>query len=99
MNEKHQWFKELRKDALEDAKEILGSKLYGRERQGKFNFDSKKAYRNQSIMHQLMDSDEINFRINNNLSLNEIYKKNGSKYGKRNENEDLQEMWGGEELE
>jgi hypothetical protein len=99
MNEKHQWFKELRKDALEDAKRVLGDKLYGRKRQGKFNFDPKKAERNQSIMHKLIDMNEIDFRINNNLPIQDIYKRNGSKYGRRNENEDLQEMWDGKEFE
>ena len=50
-------------------------------------------------MHKLLSVDELDFRINNNLPIDDIYKKNGSKYGPRNNNEDLQEMWDGEGIE
>jgi hypothetical protein len=46
-----------------------------------------------------MSIDEIDFYVQNNLSIEELYKRDGSKYGKRTTDEDLQEMWSGEELE
>jgi hypothetical protein len=46
-----------------------------------------------------MSIDEINFYVQNNLSIEELYKRDGSKYSRNPDNEDLQEMWSGEELE
>jgi hypothetical protein len=46
-----------------------------------------------------MNIDEINFYIQNNLSIEELYKRDGSKYIRNPEDEDLQEMWKGEEFE
>jgi hypothetical protein len=46
-----------------------------------------------------MSIDEIDFYVQNNLPIEELYKRDGSKYQKLRTNEDLQEMWDGEEFE
>jgi hypothetical protein len=46
-----------------------------------------------------MNINEIEFYVQNNLSIEELYKRDGSKYNRNPDNEDLQEMWDGEEFE
>jgi hypothetical protein len=96
MNEKHEQFKLLRKEALQEAREVLGPKLLVKYRQGKFNFDANRAERNQSIMHKLMSVEEIEYRINNNLPIDDLYERDGSKF-QRDKN--VSKMWDGEEFE
>ena len=99
MNEKHQQFNLLRKEALEEAKKVLGPKLYHKGRLGAHTYNKQKLTRYESVLHKLMNIDEIEFYVQNNLSIEELYKRDGSKYGKRTTDEDLQEMWDGEEFE
>jgi hypothetical protein len=99
MNEKHQQFNLLRKEALEEARKVLGPKLYHKKRSGAHTYNKQELTRYESVLHKLMNIDEIDFYVQNNLSIEELYKRDGSKYGKRTTDEDLQEMWDGEELE
>jgi hypothetical protein len=83
--EKHLWFQELRKDAKNQSKKQLQftniKKLKGKE---------PIQITKESVMHKLLDIDKIDYYINNDLSLNKIYRENAGKY---NKNKGLSEMW------
>jgi hypothetical protein len=76
----------LRRIANEEVKHLNHTRRHLLE--PKHNF----AQRRTSSMHSLLSIEEIDFLVNNDLPLTEVYKKASSKYVKHNTEEDLQEM-------
>ena len=76
----------LRRIANEEVKHLNPTRRHLLE--SKHNF----APRRTSSMHSLLPIDEIDFLVNNDLPLTEVYKKASSKYVKSHTDEDLQEM-------
>lgn len=86
--ERYEQFQVLREDALKEAKRILKFK----NAKHLHHFKERTAWgknRWESSMHSLLDSDKIDYYISNQMSIEELYNEQASKYLKNNGDEDL----------
>lgn len=83
-----EFFQELRKDANLEAKKILNTNRltnlpFFRER------TTWGSHRWKSSMHSLLDSEQIDYYIQNQMSIEELYDEQESKYNKDEYEEDV----------